>query len=107
AAVFPRDALTARTLAGEGLPVRELGNPMMDGLEGTGDRLGMPEDAVVVAMMPGTREDAEVNFLDLLAAAGAIAARHEEPARLRFAFPVRDAFDAAAMAARIGGDPVF
>lgn len=101
-AVYPRDALTARTLAKAGVPVRDLGNPMMDGLEGGGDRLGVPEGSTVVGMFPGTREDAEVNFLDLLAAAAAMARRSTDPARLRFLFPVRGGFDVAAMAAIIG-----
>jgi uncharacterized protein (TIGR03492 family) len=100
-AVYPRDSLTAGRLVADGLPVRDLGNPMMDGLEGTGDRLGVPEGATVVGMMAGTREDAEVNFIDLLPAAAAIAARHPEPSRLRIVFALRDAFDAAAMARRI------
>jgi uncharacterized protein (TIGR03492 family) len=105
-AVYPRDALTARTLADAGIPVRDLGNPMMDGLEGSGDRLGVAEGSTVVGMFPGTREDAEVNFLDLLAAAVAMARRGPDPARLRFLFPVRAAFDVAAMAAAITGDPL-
>src|SRR5690606_39192506 len=104
AAVFPRDSLTARALGKAGLRVFDLGNPMMDGLEGTGDRLGIQDGSVVVAMLPGTREDAEVNFLDLLEAAAAMAALHPEPARLRFAFPVRGAFDPAGVAATIATD---
>lgn len=101
-ATFPRDALTARRLAAERIRVRDLGNPMMDGLEGSGDRLGMAEDMLVIGMLPGTREDAEVNFVDLVAAADAIARRHGDPARLRFVFPVRAAFDPVALAAQPG-----
>jgi uncharacterized protein (TIGR03492 family) len=71
---------------------------MMDGLEGTGDRLGVAPDATVVAMLPGTRADAEDNFIELMRAAVAIAQQSPEPARLRFLFPVRDAFDPIAMA---------
>lgn len=101
---FPRDHLTATVLAGAGVPVRDFGNPMMDGLEGTGDRFGIPGDAVVIGMMAGTREDAETNFLDLLASAHAAARRHPDPARLRFVFPVRDAFDAGAVEDAVRSD---
>ncbi len=106
-ATYPRDSLTARALAAAGVPVRDAGNPMMDGLEGSGDALGVPEGGIAVAMMPGTRHDAEVNFLDLLAAAAATARRAPEPARLRFLFPVRTAFDVVEMAGAIAADPRF
>lgn len=107
AAVYPRDHLTARSLAADGIPVRDLGNPMMDDLEGTGDRLGLSDDMIGIGMFPGTRDDAETNFLDLLDAARAIAAAHAEPARLRFLFPVRSAFSVDAMVARTLADPRF
>lgn len=104
-AVFPRDGRTARNLAAAGIAARDLGNPMMDGLEGTGDRLGIPPQATVVCMLPGTRDDAGTNMLDLLAAADAMARRDGGGGTLRFVFPVRDAFDPAAMASEIACDP--
>ena len=103
-AVYPRDTYTARDLDGRGIAVRDLGNPMMDRLEPTGDRLGIADDADVVAMLAGTRSDAETNFLDLLAAGQALAARHPDPARLRLVFAARDEFDAQTMSGTIAAE---
>jgi uncharacterized protein (TIGR03492 family) len=96
---YPRDALTAAELARAGVACRYLGNPMMDGLEGTGDRLGIGEGETVIGLLAGTRADAETNMLDLIAAAGAAPRHIPDPARLRFVFAARPEFDPQAFAA--------
>jgi len=58
---FPRDALTAEELDKWHVPNAYVGNPMMDDLEGTGLKFGIPESATVIGVLPGSRFDAEVN----------------------------------------------
>ena len=102
---YPRDALTAAALERAGVACRYLGNPMMDGLEGTGDRLGIGDDETVVGLLAGTRADAEANMLDLLAAAGRAPHHMDASARLRFVFAARPELDPAALAPAIAADP--
>lgn len=102
---YPRDALTAAKLDAAGIACRYLGNPMMDGLEGTGDRLGIGEGETVIGLMAGTRADAETNMLDLLAAAERAPAHFERPQTLRFVFAARSQCDPAVLAAMIAADP--
>jgi len=62
-AIFPRDSLTASLLLRYGLPVFDLGNPMMDGLAATLDALPVPNlslepgdrDPLVTLLLPGSR----------------------------------------------------
>lgn len=102
---YPRDPLTAAELERAGVACRYLGNPMMDGLEGTGDRLGIGEGETAIGLLAGTRADAETNMLDLIAAAGAAPRHVPDPARLRFVFAARSEFDPQAFAAAFGTDP--
>ncbi|MCS7031378.1 MAG: lipid-A-disaccharide synthase-related protein [Gloeomargarita sp. SKYG116] len=54
---FPRDELTTTWLKRWQLPVQWVGNPMMDGLEPTGE-LSIPPpfaDALVIVLLPGSR----------------------------------------------------
>ena len=102
---FPRDRLTVAELDRARIPSTYLGNPMMDGLEGTGDRLGVPEDAIVVGMLAGTRADAEANLLDLLAAAGRIRHHQPEPQRVRIVFAARSDLDPREVMTMIVADP--
>ncbi|NLY88789.1 MAG: hypothetical protein GX085_04125 [Firmicutes bacterium] len=70
AKVFPRDALTAAALAGQGLPAEFAGNLMMDALHFTDP--GFPprkEGEWIVAFLPGSRQEAYINMEDLAAAA--------------------------------------
>ena len=85
---FPRDEATATQLEIKGVPTRYLGNPMMDGLEGGGDFLDPSDEAIVIAMLPGTRSDALENIVALLAASAACARRLPQPDLLSFVFPV-------------------
>ncbi|HHU82540.1 MAG TPA: hypothetical protein GXZ26_06015 [Firmicutes bacterium] len=66
AKVFPRDALTAAALAGQGLPAEFAGNLMMDALRFTDP--GFPprkEGEWIVAFLPGSRQEAYINMEDL------------------------------------------
>jgi uncharacterized protein (TIGR03492 family) len=90
---FPRDALSLEELSRARVPTRYVGNSMMDGLEGTGDRFGIPNDMRVVAMLAGTRRDAEQNLLDLAAAITRVGEIAETPAAFRFVFAVGQALD--------------
>lgn len=101
---YPRDPLTAAELERAGVACRYLGNPMMDGLEGTGDRLGIGEGETAIGLLAGTRADAETNMLDLIAAAGAAPRHIPDPARLRFVFAARSEFDPQAFASTFGRD---
>lgn len=72
AKVFPRDALTASTLARQGLPAEFVGNLMMDSLRFTApDFPAREEGEWIVAFLPGSRQEAYINMEDLAAAAAA------------------------------------
>lgn len=101
---FPRDRLTVAKLERAGVRCHYAGNPMMDGLEGSGDRLGTDDTDIVIGMMAGTRADAESNLLDLLAGAAATALRSPDAARLRFIFAARDGLDPIDLAEQIAHD---
>ncbi|MBV0912351.1 lipid-A-disaccharide synthase-related protein [Anianabacter salinae] len=95
-AVFPRDALTAEGLRAHGIDATDAGNPMMDGLEPAARLTDANETGI--AMLAGSRRDAALNASDLLAGAGALAARHDRPQTLRFLFAAAAALDAQAIA---------
>ncbi|MGE5599754.1 MAG: lipid-A-disaccharide synthase-related protein [Bacteroidota bacterium] len=63
-AVFPRDALTAASLVRRGIPADYLGNVMMDCLEFSSEPL-RGENASVVGILPGSRQDAYTNLEDI------------------------------------------
>jgi uncharacterized protein (TIGR03492 family) len=69
-AVFARDALTAVRLAAAGVPCRDRGNPMMDGLDPADPAALCPPGETAVALLPGSRADATANARLLLEAAG-------------------------------------
>lgn len=101
---FPRDALTEDELSRARVPSRYVGNSMMDGLEGTGDRFGIADDKLVVAMLAGTRRDTEQNILDLIAAAARVTKIAEAPASYRFIFAVGTALDPYAVQRLLDAD---
>jgi len=68
-AAFPRDELTTRNLLPHVPRAIYLGNPMMDRLEPSGERLALPEGATTVLLLPGSRPpEAYRNLASLLAA---------------------------------------
>lgn len=85
---FPRDEATATQLAIRGVATRYVGNPMMDGLEDGGAILDLSDEAIVIAMLPGTRSDALDNIVALFAASAACARRLPQSDLLNFVFPV-------------------
>ncbi len=54
-AVFPRDRITSEILGKWKIPVFDVGNPMMDGLEPTGVKFPTGWDSLTVALIPGSR----------------------------------------------------
>ncbi len=81
-ATFGRDQLTAEFLMTKfNLPVLDLGNPMMDGLEPKGIDFGINPQDWVIAMLPGSRvPEAYENWNTLLMAAQEIMRKLTEPA---------------------------
>lgn len=72
-AVFPRDTLTSQVLKRWSIPVFDLGNPMMDGLEGEDKRFEVYEPSgdrpLTVVLLPGSRSpEAEANWDTILKA---------------------------------------
>jgi len=58
AAAFARDEVTAASMRAAGVAASYAGNIMMDGVERTGVDLGIKPDALVFAVLPGSRADA-------------------------------------------------
>ncbi len=58
AAAFTRDEPTAASLRAAGVRAQYAGNIMMDGVALTGQNLGRRHDAIVFAVLPGSRADA-------------------------------------------------
>lgn len=55
-AVFPRDTLTSKILQQWSIPVYDLGNPMMDGLENeTSSTAILTKESLTVVLLPGSR----------------------------------------------------
>jgi uncharacterized protein (TIGR03492 family) len=67
--VFPRDEITAESLRKAGINAKWVGNAMMDNLGITDERFGIPEDKMVIALLPGSRDFAYADFPILLEAA--------------------------------------
>lgn len=105
--VFPRDALTAASLARRGVPAEYVGNAMMDCLEVTGLALRplLGEAAHVVGFLPGSREEAYLNLEDLTAAAARICGLVPGPVAFPVALaPSLDPRRAAAVVRSAGGE---
>lgn len=70
--VFPRDPLTSRSLAELGLPVYDLGNPMMDGFQSHSPQIPLQDqlspDRPALLVLPGSRPpEAYENWRRLMA----------------------------------------
>lgn len=66
--VFPRDKLTAQDLRTNGVPAEYLGNVMMDTFHISGDSLFSDEAEAVVGILPGSRDEAYDNMMEILKA---------------------------------------
>jgi len=64
-AVFPRDLITAKSLQQHGVKADFYGNVMMDALEFKGDDLKKNPGEIVVTILPGGREEAYDNLLEI------------------------------------------
>jgi uncharacterized protein (TIGR03492 family) len=75
-AVFPRDTLTADALRKYAIPAFDLGNPMMDGLEPTGEQfldLEASKSFLTIALLPGSRvPEAYENWQTILQAVATV-----------------------------------
>lgn len=63
--IYTRDTLTAKSLQKKGLPACYLGNPMMDGLWETKTPPIFAENKPVLALVPGSREEAYRNAIHM------------------------------------------
>lgn len=64
--MLTRDKITAEHLARDGVQARFLGNPLMDELECTTSLLPWGENDLVLALLPGSREEAYDNLVMML-----------------------------------------
>ncbi len=64
--VFVRDAVTADTLASQGIRARHLGNPLMDTITFAGTPLVLKSGNPTVTLLPGSRADAYANLALML-----------------------------------------
>jgi uncharacterized protein (TIGR03492 family) len=95
-AVFPRDSITAKVLKQYGVPAFDLGNPMMDGLEGEGEKdkglrlkdknasVFIPQPlSLTIALLPGSRPpEAYANWEMILLAVNGLIAKMNRPLEL-------------------------
>jgi len=104
--VFARDGLTAHGLAARAIPARDLGNPMMDGLDRPEGPALLAPGVTGIAALPGTRADATANagfLLDGALAFDALGAETMPPAAFLFALtPAVDMRALAQAALRLG-----
>ncbi len=92
-AVFPRDTITASSLKQRGIPAFDLGNPMMDGLEWSGEKdeelrlkdeqnlaFSLGPSALTIALLPGSRPpEAYANWETMLQAVNGMVAQTLRP----------------------------
>lgn len=102
---FPRDELTIKELDRAGVRQRYVGNPMMDGLEGTGETFGLPAEKIVIGLLPGSRTEAEDNALHLLRVAAATVETRAARPPLHFLYAVHPQFNVAAVRERAADVP--
>lgn len=77
--VYPRDEPTAESLRNSGIDAQWLGNAMMDGIDVTGDRFGIPEDHRIITLLPGSRDFAYADFPIILNAVDIIHKNYDKP----------------------------
>lgn len=63
--IFPRDAVTADSLARQGLPAQFVGNLMMDALNFTAPDFNGVGNEWIIGLLPGSRQEAYINMVDL------------------------------------------
>jgi len=90
---YPRDMRTAEELSQARIASSYLGNPMMDDLDGTGALRTLPNEGLVVACLPGSHADAEVNAAHILSLVSDAAPAWERDAPVAFIFAVAPRFN--------------
>jgi uncharacterized protein (TIGR03492 family) len=98
--IFTRDTDTADALSKIGLPATAAGTIAVDEVQPTGLTFGLPAGALVVTLLPGSRQDAGENAAILARAVRAIAAEANE---VQFLLPVAPGASRAEIARRLGG----
>ncbi len=102
---FPRDERTTRRFREARLPAEYVGNLMMDCLEFRGEDFGLPQEAPVILLLPGSRVDAPANFARLLAALERVVQARPDVWVLAALSPTVDAENLArACGAQVHGD---
>ncbi|MCD4784245.1 MAG: lipid-A-disaccharide synthase-related protein [Candidatus Eremiobacteraeota bacterium] len=77
--VFPRDEITAKSLKNNKINAKWVGNAMMDSLNFTGERFGIPQDKTVITLLPGSRSFAYDDLPVILKAAERIKQELDDP----------------------------
>ncbi|MCX5748943.1 MAG: hypothetical protein NTZ10_01675 [Candidatus Saganbacteria bacterium] len=62
---LPRDKKTTDDLVKQGVKAEYVGNPMMDCIETKDFDFGIPQGTSVIGILPGTRDDANLNMEDI------------------------------------------
>lgn len=78
--VYARDPLTAEAMRRRGVNAEFVGNVMMDALPQTGADFGLEPGTRVVGLLPGSRQDAYDNAVDLLRVVEALGEKASAPA---------------------------
>jgi uncharacterized protein (TIGR03492 family) len=97
--IFTRDTDTANAISKMGLSATAIGTIAMDDVRPTGQTFGLPADAPVVALLPGSRQDAGENAEMAARAAHAIADQMET---VRFVLPVAPTVSRVDIERRLG-----
>lgn len=97
--IFARDPDSAEALAAHGLPAVAAGNVIMDLLQTTDERFGLPVETAVVTLLPGSRRDAPRNAAMLARAAEAVTGEIPD---VRFLLPLAPTVSADEVARNLG-----
>lgn len=90
---YPRDPETTHELSEARIAASFVGNPMMDDLQGSVATLPLPDDALVVACLPGSRDNAEANAARILSLVADDATAWERSGPVAFIFALAARFD--------------
>jgi uncharacterized protein (TIGR03492 family) len=96
--IFTRDTDTAEAITRMGLRATASGTIAMDDVRPTGETFGLPAEAPVVALLPGSRQDAGENAMMIALAARQIA---DQMDAVRFVLPVAPTVSRAEITRRL------
>jgi uncharacterized protein (TIGR03492 family) len=98
--IFARDTDTANAISRMGLPATATGTIAMDDIQPTGQTFGLPAGVPIVALLPGSRQDAGENA-EMVARAAQIVA--ESMNDVRFLLPIAPTVSRTEIARRLSG----